>query len=102
MAKKTKGAGRTNAVRTAKPKRPKKATAAKVLLALDALPPDRQASLFRAVEAAIKKERVSGTLTALHFDTSGFGLVCPPGKARRTVCRKVSGRVVCTPECVDP
>src|SRR5215212_8740122 len=101
MAKKKTNATRgTKTAKTSTPKKTKKAAPAKALLALDALPPDRQASLFRAVEAAIRKERVSGTLTALHFDTSGFGIVCPPGKARRTVCRKAGGRVVCNPECV--
>ena len=106
MAKKTKTTGRTKAARTAKSKTAASAKAkvpgAKPLLALEALPPDRQASLFRAIEAAIKQERVSGTLTSLHFENNDFGVICDPGKVRRTVCRKIRGRVVCAPECVDP
>ena len=104
MAKKTKTTGRTKAARTAKSKTAAsaKAPGAKALLALEALPPDRQASLFRAIESAIKQERVSGTLTSLHFENNDFGVICDPGKVRRTVCRTIRGRVVCAPECVDP
>jgi hypothetical protein len=79
-----------------------KRAAPKPLLTVDAMSAVQQQSVFRAVQAALAKQRVKGELAALHFETDVLGLQCPIGKVRRMVCRKVHGVVTCTPECVDP
>jgi len=70
-------------------------------IAIDAMPPERRKAVFRAVEKTLRDARVAGKLDALHFETGGAGLLCPPGTTRRMVCRKDDDGVVnCEPQCV--
>ena len=92
--KKAPGGGKTakKTVRKAAPK---------AKLPMDAMTPAAQKAAFRAAEKAIRDAGVSGTLTALHFESNDLGLICPPGTRRQMVCRRdATGVVVCQPVCV--
>ena len=98
-----KAAKKTGAARkAAAKKKAAKKSAQKPLLAIDAMPEARQASIYDAVQQLLTSRGVKGQLMALHLDTDIQALLCQPPKVRRMICRKENGIVRCAPECVDP